>query len=679
MDKKKHYQKIYKIYLCFGAIFFASLAVSFSYYGILQNIDQQLSDTIYQAINYRKAETAVQIISIDDSTVEKLGNYESWSRSRTAELIETLNSSDHAPKVIGIDLDYTEEKDKDGDQALVNVCRNYNNVCLSASVTMEEEKEQETSGLFDFFRKKNTRTEENSHTGGTSVLPDETLANSEKTEDQNRDSSGDSSSGHTLNDSSGDSEIPLEFTLASDISLPFDELLPYVSVGVINNIKNSPDGFVRNAMTSITVNTEYGNVDITTDMEYDSFAVATYKMYMNSLGKPYSLPKVDDDNSFAFTYTRQSKDYHIYSFYDVISGNIDLSVFKDGIVYVGNYTTKDSTFKVPNQRDTQMQEIEVQANILEALLTQRTGQAVPRLFMTVFYAIFAAVFFLATSYSSNKRTVIAATLLLLFQILICGVLNIFGYYILILIPAGLVVIITIFNLMVRYWVTRYNSYKMETVFKKYVDKSVVNEIVQNGSTARIGGVKKDIAVLFVDIRGFTSLSENLEPEQVVEILNRYLTLAATAVAKNHGTLDKFIGDAAMAVFNSPFDLEDYEYRAVCAAWDLLSSAQELNELCQKHYGKQVTFGIGIQCGEAIIGNIGCESRMDYTAIGDTVNTASRLESIAAPGQILISEEMNERLKGRIQTIFAGDFALKGKKNKVPTYVVEGVWLHLPNK
>jgi adenylate cyclase len=219
---------------------------------------------------------------------------------------------------------------------------------------------------------------------------------------------------------------------------------------------------------------------------------------------------------------------------------------------------------------------------------------------------------------------------------------------------------------------------MEKAFKKYVDKSVVNELVNNGALeAKIGGVRKDVAVLFVDIRGFTSLSESLPPEQIVEILNQYLALAANAVEKNSGTLDKFIGDAAMAVFNSPFDLEDYEYKAVHAAWDLLLSAKELNEFCQTQYQKQVTFGIGIQCGEAVIGNIGCEARMDYTAIGDTVNTASRLEGVAAPGQILISEEMNERLNGRIKTSFAGEFSLKGKKNKVNAYSVEGIWEQIP--
>ncbi len=402
-------------------------------------------------------------------------------------------------------------------------------------------------------------------------------------------------------------------------------------------------------------------------------------MYRDSLEKDYVLPKVDDNNSFAFTYTRQSNDYNIYSFYDIISGNVDLSIFENSIVYVGDYTEDDSTFKVPNQRNIKMREIEVQANLLEALLTQRTGHPISSSFMAIFYSIFAAIFFIATSYSSNKKTILSAIILLFLFIATCGVLNLFGYYILILIPTGLVIIITIFNLFVRYWATKYSSYKMETTFKKYVDENVVEQIVQNGGKAQIGGVKKDIAVLFVDIRGFTSLSESLDPEQIVEILNQYLTLAAVAVFKYNGTLDKFIGDAAMAVFNSPTNLEDYEYRAVCAAWELLSSASELNNFCQKQYGKQVTFGIGIQCGEAVIGNIGCESRMDYTAIGDTVNTAARLEGIAAPGQILISEEMNERLKGRIQTNFAGEYKKKKKKHNVKVYALKGIWFPLPDE
>ena len=449
----------------------------------------------------------------------------------------------------------------------------------------------------------------------------------------------------------------------TDIKIPYDALKENVTVGISNNTIDSRDGYARSAVAGSMVG----------DTQVDSFAVAIYKMYRISQGMEYTLPKVDDEQAFSFTYTKQSADYKIYSFYDVMIGKVAVDEFRNGIVLVGDYTDKDTTFKVPNQRNMQMQEIEVQANILEALLQQRTGQPVPKIFMAVFYAIFIALFFIATSYSSGPLTVIIALLLNAVQLVICVMINWFGYYVTVLIPMILVVAVVMCNLFLRYMIVLQNKWAVESVFKKYVDKSVVEELAKGGMMeARIGVVRKDIAVMFVDIRGYTSLSESLLPEQIVEILNYFLAQVAKAVSKYQGTLDKFIGDAAMAVFNSPLDLDDYEFRAVCAAWELLSKAEALNQKCREKFGREIAFGVGIQCGEAVIGNIGSELRMDYTAIGDTVNTASRLEGVAAPGQILISEEMKERLGDRITASFAGAFELKGKQNKVLAYSLEGI-------
>ena len=178
---------------------------------------------------------------------------------------------------------------------------------------------------------------------------------------------------------------------------------------------------------------------------------------------------------------------------------------------------------------------------------------------------------------------------------------------------------------------------------------------------------RDVAVLFVDIRGFTPLSEGLLPEQVVSILNEYLKLTTTSILQNNGMLDKFIGDAAMAVFNAPLDLEDYVFCAVKAAIDMRKGADELAKDLQEKYGKTVSFGIGIHCGPAVIGNIGCSFRMDYTAIGDTVNTASRLESRAKPKEILVSEAVYEQVQDCVIAEQVGEMELKGKSNKVMTY------------
>ena len=168
------------------------------------------------------------------------------------------------------------------------------------------------------------------------------------------------------------------------------------------------------------------------------------------------------------------------------------------------------------------------------------------------------------------------------------------------------------------------------------------------------------------------MSEALEPEQVVEILNQYLELTTECIFRNKGTLDKFAGDATMAVFNSPFDLEDYVYHAVCAAMDIVNGGIALEADLKKRFGRSIGFGVGVNCGPAVVGNIGCEFRMDFTAIGDTVNTAARLEANAGKGQVLISDEVYERLKDRIEVDTVGEIPLKGKSRNVFVYSLKAI-------
>ena len=209
-------------------------------------------------------------------------------------------------------------------------------------------------------------------------------------------------------------------------------------------------------------------------------------------------------------------------------------------------------------------------------------------------------------------------------------------------------------------------------FKKYVAPQVLDQMRRDGELSiKLGGESREIAVLFVDIRGFTALSEVLSPEQVVEMLNEYLALTTEAIFANGGTLDKFIGDATMAVFNAPIALPDYEAKAVQAALDIVHGARKVNVRIKEKIGREVSFGVGVHCGKAVVGNIGCETRMDYTAIGDTVNTASRLEGKALGGQVVISEELRKRLEGRILTEPLGGMVLKGKAEPMEVHSVLG--------
>ena len=228
----------------------------------------------------------------------------------------------------------------------------------------------------------------------------------------------------------------------------------------------------------------------------------------------------------------------------------------------------------------------------------------------------------------------------------------------------------IYSLGINYLLETRRKKKVLNAFRKYVAPQIVEEIAKKGDfEIKVGGENRDIAVLFVDIRGFTTMSEALEPEQVVEILNEYLTLTTKSIFDNSGTLDKFVGDATMAVFNSPFDLEDYEYKAVCAAMDIVKGGEAIEEKFQKRFGRSVGFGVGVNCGPAVVGNVGCEFRMDFTAIGDTVNTAARLEANAKKGQVLISDVLYERLKDRLEVRDVGEIPLKGKTKGVFVYEV----------
>lgn len=149
---------------------------------------------------------------------------------------------------------------------------------------------------------------------------------------------------------------------------------------------------------------------------------------------------------------------------------------------------------------------------------------------------------------------------------------------------------------------------------------------------------------------------------------------------NDGMLDKFIGDACMAIFNAPFDIDDYEYKAIKAGLGIVKNGAEIAKKVFDEYGITIGFGVGVNCGEAIIGNIGCDFRKDYTGIGDTINTASRLESNAKGGQVIISEETlnrvdsngNFKLKDRLIVEENGYLTLKGKAKPVLTYNVIGL-------
>lgn len=206
------------------------------------------------------------------------------------------------------------------------------------------------------------------------------------------------------------------------------------------------------------------------------------------------------------------------------------------------------------------------------------------------------------------------------------------------------------------------------LFERMVSPAVIHQL--NPEKLALGGNRQQISVLFADIRGFTSFSEDLQPEQLVTVLNRYLAAAADSVLHEEGTIDKFLGDAVMAWFNAPIPQPDHSLRAVRAALAIRDAVSALH--AELPLSDQLSFGIGVHRGDAVLGLVGSERRLEYTAIGDSVNTARRLQENAQAGQILITQEVYREVAAAIDAKATAPIQAKGKRDPIPVYEVIGL-------
>jgi adenylate cyclase len=206
------------------------------------------------------------------------------------------------------------------------------------------------------------------------------------------------------------------------------------------------------------------------------------------------------------------------------------------------------------------------------------------------------------------------------------------------------------------------------LFERMVSPAVIEQLDPN--SLQLGGKKVDLTVLFADIRGFTSFSETVSPEQLVAVLNRYLAAMAEAVLSQEGTIDKFLGDAVMAWFNAPILQPDHTLRAVKAALTMRQSVEGLYQELPADF--HLGFGVGIHYGDAVLGLIGTDQRLEYTAISDSVNTAKRIQENSARNQILISNEAYQRVKDNLNARHYAPLMVKGKSQPVDVYEVLGL-------
>ncbi len=215
--------------------------------------------------------------------------------------------------------------------------------------------------------------------------------------------------------------------------------------------------------------------------------------------------------------------------------------------------------------------------------------------------------------------------------------------------------------------------RIQNAFGRYVNDYVLNQLLE-GEDAQFNGVEQEITILFVDIRSFTRLSEGMKAHDVVVLLNEVFQLVSDIILEHGGTIDKFIGDSVMAYFGTPIRHTDHAQRGVTAAIKIMGSIATRNRRVAgggaDPSSVPVQFGIGIHTGSVVVGNIGSDRRTDFTAVGDAVNVANRLEKLARPGQILVSEAVQRCVRAETRLRFEGERQLSGREEPVHVYSID---------
>jgi len=371
-----------------------------------------------------------------------------------------------------------------------------------------------------------------------------------------------------------------------------------------------------------------------------------------------------------------------FSFYDVfysqqqiIEGQrpgIDPAAFKDRIVVVGGsgeglkeaFTTPFSEGAINGP--------EVHANVIDALLSHRSVVPAPGSVTVAMTIAAAAIVGIAGLYFNAWLTgavAVAIGALLAWQSLAFLTR---GVWLPLTVPGLAIGFAFVGDLAWKYVVEGREKRQVKKLFSRYVSRDVYDRLVADPSLAALGGARRTMTVLFSDVRGFTAMSEKGSPEEVVGQLNEYFSRMVAVVFEHRGTVDKFVGDMVMALYGAPLDDEDHAEHAVQTALAMTKALSELNAEWQRQGRPTLDIGIGINTGEMVAGNIGSDTIMSYTVIGDAVNLGARLESLNKDyaTRIIISDATRIRLKGRYDVHPLGDVIVKGKSKPVAIFEVK---------
>lgn len=408
----------------------------------------------------------------------------------------------------------------------------------------------------------------------------------------------------------------------------------------------------------------------------DSFAVATVETATRHRVSPAPL---GGGHSALIDYRGPPGTFPTYSFSEVLRGQVPARAFRGKIVVVGaGAPSLGDTHVTPTTGDGVMSGPEVQANAIwtvEHDFPLRSSSTALDVLLILVMAIAPTLFgwrFRAVA-AVSSAVALGAAYVVIAQLAFDG-----GRILPVVYPLGALVVSAIGALVVTTTITAFERQWVHDTFSRFVPEAVVEDVLaRTDENHRLGGVRRVGTVLFSDLRGFTTFSESLEPDQVVECLNRYMTEMSEAIMDHGGTLVTYMGDGIMAVFGAPIEQVDHADRALAATREMLfERLPRFNEWMRaRGLGDGFQMGVGLNSGEIMSGQVGSEQRMEYTAIGDTVNTAARLEGMTkdTPHSAFVAESTKALLRAEASTLtFVDELAVRGREATIR------VWTLIPD-
>lgn len=448
-----------------------------------------------------------------------------------------------------------------------------------------------------------------------------------------------------------------------------------LSTGLIN-IPYDPDGIVRHYFKNFTIDNNtipslaYSAINaLGNDSGIEDNLFNVMPLGIPGYIQRYSFWSVIDDSTFQLPETDVSTD--VDAFYEYL----DDQTFKDKIVFVGSSLSElhdyiPCYYQTIDNNKGLMSGVEYHASAFLTLFHNRKIDNIPFHLNVILMIILGLI--IVKSFTRKNVLLSSILEILLLFIVVFMALYFFIYQDIQIILLELIVFITLiylFNIVFTGLELRKERALIKNLFQHYVSEDVVNKLIVSPDKLNLGGEVEELSVLFTDIEGFTTISEPLKPDVVTKLLNEYLTIVTDIIIENSGMIDKYEGDAVMAVFGAPISLENHAYSAVKTGIKLIESQELIDKLSKKYNVSKLKTRIGINTGEMLIGNMGTMKRLNYTVMGDSVNLASRLESINKfyHSYLMYSKNTENYIKNKIKSRFIDTIIVKGKTETVDIY------------